>query len=406
MPDFDAIIIGAGPAGSATALRAGRAGLRVLLLDAKTFPRDKVCSDSLSSAVMANVRDLGLEDRLLALDHVPVREISFFAPDGVTVTVPVLKLDSQMRAAGMICRRVLFDEMLFEAARELENVTAMTWCRAADILIKDGRACGVTVDRGGGRLETFTAHVLVGADGANSFVARKMNMPLYPEYRIIAAQAYFRQVIGLRGHAEIHFPEETLPGYLWLHPTRTSQTNVGLALPLESWKDKRPRLEKVLEQALASTSLRERFAFAEQMGRTQVRLLPVGNTLREIHGEGFLLVGDAAGLATPCSTEGVANALVSARIAAEVLTQACRAGDASADSLVSYPGQLWREIGDALQMSRRLLTLRTPKAIGSLIRSASRRPHNAGWISGVLIGSALPSEELNDLLSYLNFFNR
>jgi len=63
--------------------------------------------------------------------------------------------------------------------------------------------------------------------------------------------------------------------------------------------------------------------------------------------------------------------------------QACRAGNTSADGLVSYPGLLWREIGDALQMSRRLLTLRTPKAIGSLIRSASRRPHNAGWISGV-----------------------
>jgi flavin-dependent dehydrogenase len=102
----------------------------------------------------------------------------------------------------------------------------------------------------------------------------------------------------------------------------------------------------------------------------------------------------------------VANALISARIAAEVLVQACRAGNTSADGLVSYPGLLWREIGDALQMSRRLLTLRTPKAIGSLIRSASRRPHNAGWISGVLIGSALPSDELNDLLSYLNFFNR
>ncbi|MBU1230129.1 MAG: geranylgeranyl reductase family protein [Proteobacteria bacterium] len=406
MPDFDVIIIGAGPAGSATALQAGRAGLRVLLVDARPFPRDKSCSDSLSAAVIAQVRDLGLEDRLLALDHVPVREISFFAPDGAAVTVPVLKIDSQARARGMICRRILFDEMLFEAARELENVTGLDWCCATDILVQGGRACGVTVDRGGGRMESFTAQVLVGADGANSFLARRMAMPRYPEYRIIAAQAYYRQVIGLRGHMEVHFPEEALPGYLWMHPTRTSQTNVGLALPLEAWQEKRHSLERVLAEALASPTLRERFAFAEQMGKTQVRILPVGNTLREIHGQGFLLVGDAAGLATPCSTEGVANALISARIAAEVLVEACRSGDASADGLVGYPGRLWREIGDALQMSRRLLTLRTPKAIGSLIRSAARRPHNAGWISGVLIGSALPSEELNDLLGYLNFFNR
>ncbi len=50
MFDFDVLIIGAGPAGSATAIHAGRAGLRVLLMDASAFPRDKVCGDSLSSA--------------------------------------------------------------------------------------------------------------------------------------------------------------------------------------------------------------------------------------------------------------------------------------------------------------------------------------------------------------------
>jgi hypothetical protein len=55
-------------------------------------------------------------------------------------------------------------------------------------------------------------------------------------------------------------------------------------------------------------------------------------------------------------------------------------------------------------MGGRLLGLRTPKAIGSLIRSAARRPHNAGWISGVLLGSALPSEDLESFLGYINFF--
>ncbi|MBV1764803.1 MAG: hypothetical protein KUA34_07230, partial [Pseudodesulfovibrio sp.] len=60
----------------------------------------------------------------------------------------------------------------------------------------------------------------------------------------------------------------------------------------------------------------------------------------------------------------------------------------------------------SLEMGGRLLGLRTPKAIGSLIRSASRRPHNAGWISGVLLGSALPSTDLDDFLSYINFFSK
>ncbi|MBI5519573.1 MAG: geranylgeranyl reductase family protein [Desulfovibrio sp.] len=406
MPDFDLIIIGAGPAGSATALHAGRNGLRVLLIDARTFPRDKVCSDALSAAVIAHVRELGLEDRLLDLDHVPVSQIGFHAPDGSSVTVPVLKIDSASRAASMICHRVLFDEMLFLAAKELENVTVRHWCRAVDVLTEGGRACGIVVDSGAGRMETLTATLLIGADGANSFLSRRMGLPRYSEYRVIAAQAYYSQVIGLRSHIEIHFPEAVLPGYVWVHPTRSSLANVGLALPLRACLDKRLHVKRALEEALEAPSLKERFAFAQRYGGTKVRLLPVGNPLREVHGEGFLLVGDAAGLATPCSIEGVANALISAHIAAEVAAEACRTGEAGADALLSYPGRLWRALGPGLELSGRLLSLRTPKSIGSLIRSAARRPHNAGWLSGVLIGSALPSEELNDLFSYLNFFRR
>lgn len=405
MFDFDVLIIGAGPAGSATAIYAGRAGLRVLLMDASAFPRDKVCGDSLSSAAVAEVRELGLEDRLMSLDHVHAREIAFYANE-LSVTVPVLKIDSQARERSLICRRILFDEMLFHAARETDNITAMDWCRAAEITMLSGRGCEVTADRGGGRRQTFNARVLIGADGANSLVARRMGIPRYPEHRILAVQAYYNQVIGLRDQMEIHFLDEILPGYMWVHPNRTSLANIGMAVPLAAWQNRRIHPGVVLAQALASPKFQERFRFAEAVGRPQTRILPGGDVMREIHGNGFLLVGDAAGLATPCSTEGVGNSLVSARLAARTLTEAFQSGDFSASALDSYPGRLWREIGGRLQMSQRLSTLRTSKAIGSLIRSAARRPHNAGWISGVLIGSALPSNELEDLLNYLSFFNR
>lgn len=404
MHDFDVIIIGGGPAGCATALHAGRAGLRVLLAEAAPFPRERICADSLSAVVVAAVRELGLEERLLELEHVHARDIAFHAGEQ-SVTVPVLKIDPGARATSMVCRRVLFDDMLLQAAREIDTVTVMTWCRVTDLQRGDD-GWTVTMDRGGGRHLTCTARILVGADGARSLVARRMGVHHPAGDCILAVQAYYHQVIGLREHMEIHFPEELLPGYLWVHPTRTSLANVGLAMPLAVWKQRRFRPGDMLRHLLTGPGFRERFAFAEPDGRPRVRILPSGNPSHTVHGDGFLLVGDAAGLASPCSTEGIPNALISARLATRTLVEACRSGDSSASGLESYPGRLWLELGPRLELSRRLATLRTSGAISSLIRSATRRPHNAGWISGVLIGSALPSAELEDLLGYLAFFNR
>lgn len=374
----------------------------MLLLDSRRFPREKPCSDALSSAAIASIRELGLEDRLLELPHAKTREIAFYGPNGESVTVPIPKIDKDARAAAVICRRVLFDEMLFEAARE--ECEVMDWCRVTELLKENGRIGGVRADRGGGRMVEFTASAVVGADGANSLVGRHLGLPRYPDYRALAAQTYYRQVTGLRGNLEIHFLEETLPGYLWIYPSETSQTNVGLTIPLAVSREKRIKPAKIFQAALASEALRERFTYAERMDNIYVRVLPVGNPMREIHGNGALLVGDAAGLVSPCSSEGVANALLSAKVASETLVRAIGAGDCSEAGLCDYPYRLWKLLSPQLEMASRLSSLRTPKAIGSLIRSASRRPHNAGWISGVLIGSALPSEELEDLLAYLRFF--
>lgn len=403
MQDYDVIVVGAGPAGACTAIHAARQGLHVLLLDQKKFPREKPCGDALSSLAIAEFNALGLLPRLLEIPHTPVQKIAYHSADGSSVTVPILKIDKDTPEAGIICRRILLDALLMEVAAE-EEVEIVDWCRVTEIQTRNGQACGVKGERGGGREVSWTAKVIVGADGSESVVAKQMKMPRYKEYRALAVRGYYRQVLGIRGNIEIHFPEEVLPGYVWFHPTETSQTNVGLALPMDVVKQGNIKPKQALLRALESPELKERFAFAEQMGEIETGVLPVGNPMREIHGDGFLLVGDAAGLVNPCSSDGTTNAIISARIAGQVLAKACAGEVWDEATLREYPYNLWQEIGPFLEMGGRLMGLRTPKAIGSLIRSASRRPHNAGWISGVLLGSALPSEDLDDFLAYINFF--
>jgi len=403
LPDYDVIVIGAGPAGACTAIHAARQGLQVLLLDQYKFPREKPCGDALSSMAISELNSLGLLPRLLDIPHTPVQKITYHSSDGSSVTVPLLKMDESAPATSIICRRILLDSLLMEVAAEA-GVEIVDWCRVTEIMSKNGQACGVKAERGGGRKISWTAKVVVGADGSESIVARQMGMPRYHEYRALAVRGYYRQVLGIRGNIEIHFPEEVLPGYVWFHPTETSQTNVGLTIPMDVVKDTNFKPKQALKRALDSPGLKERFAFAEQMGEIEAGVLPVGNVMKEIHGNGFMLVGDAAGLVNPCSSDGTTNSIISARIAGDVLAKACAGNSWDEAALREYPYILWKEIGPSLEMGSRLAGLRTKKAIGSLIRSASRRPHNAGWISGVLLGSALPSEDLEDFLAYINFF--
>lgn len=404
--EYDVIIVGAGPAGAACALHLAEAGLRTLILDAHKLPRDKVCGEALSAQSVACIRRLGLLDRLLTAPHVAVNEIGFFAPDGDSVRMPLRKLDPEAPVASIICHRVVFDDLLQQAVREQPNVEVFDWCRVTDVIVENGQLRGVTADRGGGRMFSATAKVVVGADGADSFVARAMAVPAHPELRGIAVRGYYRQVLGLQGCLEYHFTPETLPGYLWIYPAQSGLCNVGLSVPLEVLNGGRMHPKIVLSHILESPLLHERFAFAEPVGSPEVALLPHGSVMREVHGPGYVLLGDAAGLVNPCSSEGIANALRSARIAAQVVTQACAENDTGEESLRRYAMRLWDEIGDTLRLSGRLLSLRTPKAIGSLVRSAKRRPHNAAWLSTILLGSALPSDEVDDLLGYLDFFSR
>jgi geranylgeranyl reductase family protein len=369
----DVAVVGAGPAGAATALYAARAGLDVVLLDRQVFPRDKICGDAVARKSVSHLRELGVLEQVQAVAHEPIGHALLVSPRGDAVSVDLATPDET--APHLVCRRELLDNALVQAARA--HTTVLEGARVTDVMRDGHRVTGVAVrTRDGDRV--IRARAVVGADGFDSVVARRLGLYRHDSARwCVATRGYYRGLDAAPGTVEIHFLRETLPGFLWIFPTGDGIANVGLGIVHAELKKRRAGLRDLHQAALALPRFKDRFAAAERMGVVHGWNLPTPDFQRTIAGDGFLLAGDAAGLVDPFSGEGIGNAMDSGRVAAEVIRSTQPAAFAS-----EYPARLWRAIdGDELKLHYRLRSLaRQAGIIDFLVGRAAARPEVLEWL--------------------------
>ncbi len=373
----DLAVVGAGPAGAATALYAVRAGLDVIVLDRHTFPRDKICGDAIARKSIAHLEDLGLLDRMRACVHEPVARAILSSPRGDSIGVDLASPDEP--APHLICRREIFDNVLAEAVRA--QTTLLEGARVTNVTRDDGLVTGVEYRsrNGEGRVR---ARVVVGADGFDSIVARRLGLYRHDSSRwCVATRGYYRGIEVSPGTVEVHFLRETIPGFLWIFPTGDGVCNVGLGIVHADLKRRKNGLRDLHETVLTLPRFRHRFRHAERIGSVQGWNLPTPDLRRTIAGEGFLLAGDAAGLVDPFSGEGIGNAFDSAKVAVEVVTDALRASRPRT-VLAEYPARLWQVIDSGeIALHYRLRKLaRRAGVIDFLVGRAAARPDVLDWI--------------------------
>ena len=399
--DYDVIIVGGGPAGSTAALYAQRAGLEVLLLDKKHFPRDKICGDAISGKSIDYLRELALLDELENSPNAIIHNFIFSSPNHRSIKVNFSNGHGNSEELyGFVCRRTIFDNILLQEAKRRLEVREGYFVK--DVLTENGRVYGVKCDTDESKGAEFTGKIIVGADGYSSIVARKMN--LYdrdPGHWLVATRAYYKGVTDLDDSIEIHYVDDTLPGYFWIFPADDGLANVGLGMIYKSLKKKGIRIRYAHIAATESPFFKKRFENAEMVGDIQGWNLPAGSKRRKIHGNGFILLGDAAGLIDPFSGEGIGNAMCSGNIAAQVMAEACRRQDYSAKSLSDYPKRLWKAIGPELKMYTRLQRVALFRPLINLVvgRAAENR-EVLRWIENMIKGT-VPKSELLSPLTYL-----
>jgi geranylgeranyl reductase family protein len=326
---FDVVIIGAGPAGARLAWLLAQRGARVAIVDG-SHPREKPCGGGVTGRAVTLVRDAIARSDLRA---VSVREARFVrAATGASVGVPLEAGDGGL----MVASRRDFDGLLLSTA-----------CRAGARLIAS-RAADLTRDRTGWSIETtdgtrFAADTLVGADGANSLVRRRLTEP-FRRRQLSIATGFFAHGVST-DEILIEFTADP-PGYIWSFP-RPDHLAIGICAQADCG---------VTAAALRNRTARWiarlnicRGATLEAYSWPIPSLSADDFDALEIAGPGWMTVGDAAGLVDPITREGICFALQSAGFAAEALS-----ADTQARSASAFRERVRAEIGSELARAARL----------------------------------------------------
>lgn len=398
---YDIIIIGGGPAGATAAIYARRAGLRTLLLEKEYFPRDKICGDAISGKSMTILKDLNLIEEAKNLPGALIDAIVFGSPDHKEVRIPLKGNPDKGIPPGLVIRRSIFDNFLFEAAQR-EGGTTIQGFRVTGLIMKNNQVAGVEGKDDQGKKHTYHGKIIFGADGFSSVVARKMQIYNHdPRHWVVALRQYYRNVSGVDNKIELHYINEVQPGYLWIFAADDDKVNVGIGMHQQALKRRNVDLKIALKKALDSPAFKSRFKNAEALEEPRGWNLPVGSMRRKNFGNGFLLLGDAAGLIDPFSGEGIGNAMYSARYAVEAAKAAIESGDLSAAFLARYDRDLWNEIGDELKVSSKLQKIGQIRPLLKFVLNKAARSDNVREIISGMMANQIPKQKLANPLFYL-----
>ena len=365
----DVIVVGAGPAGSSAAYHLTTCGLDVILIERHELGRDKVCGDGLTPSAVRELVRMGV-DTSTWQRNMGLRVIG----GGHRLHIPWPE-QASLPSYGLARRRAELDRDLAEhaadaGARLLTGVTV-----TGPVTTAAGRVVGVEA-RPTARVAypgipapaVLRAPLVIDAGGVSARLATAVGRHKDERKPLgVAVRAYFRSPRAEDAWMESRLElwdgpanrSDLLPGYGWLWSVGDGLVNVGLGSVSSRAATTRVDYRAVFRRWVASAPSSWGFGPRTRVGRLSSAALPMAFNRKPHYADGLMLLGDAGGMVSPFNGEGIAQALMSGRLAAEAAAQAAArsTGIGRERALGQYPAALEAEMGGYYTLGRVFVAL-------------------------------------------------
>ncbi|MCU4183161.1 geranylgeranyl reductase family protein [Acidiferrimicrobium sp. IK] len=392
----DVLVIGGGPSGATASYWLASAGHDVVMVERKSYPREKTCGDGLTPRSVRQLLDMGLGDELAGAGH----RYDGLRSHGFGRTLELKWPEHpDLPGYGYVITRKDLDALV---ARRAEKAGAEVWEKSEAIapLVEQGLVRGGLIkdktDPDAEPVEVRARYVVV-ADGANSRFGRALGTSRNRSYPLgMAIRGYYYSPrhdepwidswLDIRDKAG-----NVLPGYGWIFPVGDGRINVGIGLlsTFNQWKavNTTHLLESFVDYAPESWDMRPETACGPATGGR----LPMGLSVGPHAGPTYLVVGDAGGTINPFNGEGIAYAYETGRIAADAVHLALASGDGMA--LQTYEQRLQDTYALYYKVARAFVKIiGHPQLMRALVTTGMRSRPLMEWVLRIMANLLRPDE--------------
>jgi 1H-pyrrole-2-carbonyl-[peptidyl-carrier protein] chlorinase len=319
--DADVLIIGGGPAGSTLGCLVALGDHKAIVIERTTHPREHV-GELLTPSINAVLHRIGLLQRIDDAGFIQRNGVGWTTPSAELLKIPVADYPPPraLRRYGFNVERDAFDALLLQRAREL-GVQILEHATVCRVLFQKGRAVGVEFLQPGGKIRRLRGRFIADASGRRSLLGRQLGLVQRDSYlRQCASYAWFRNVEPSMNGNDVYAYLHRLGHrrkWGWQIPLRDNVTSIGVVAPCDQLRAANENHDAYFARSIDHNEIFERsMASAQRVSPWRV----VGDysyRLQRLHGNGWLLVGDASGFVDPIFSSGVDIAMYSSVFAYE-----------------------------------------------------------------------------------------